>query len=72
MEIQPLNFAQHNISTPDANFLDRILYSYWLGSRTTAVSFDLRTDLMPEAPGWGQQIRSRVKKKAAVVREASL
>ena len=30
--------------------------SYWLGSRTTAILFDPRTDLLPEAAGWGQHI----------------
>ena len=34
---------------------------YWLGSRTTAVLFDPRTNLLPEAISWGQQIRLRVK-----------
>ena len=39
----------------------RTLYSYWLGSRTTAVLFDQRTDLLPEAAGLEQQNHSRAK-----------
>ena len=31
-----------------------IIYSYWQGSRTAAVLFDPRTDLLPEAASWGR------------------
>ena len=38
-----------------------IIYNYWLGSRTTAVLFDQRTNLFPDIAGLRQQIRFRVK-----------
>ena len=46
--------------------------SYWLGSRTTAILFDPRTDLFPEAAGWGQQIPSRVKQNCCCRRIQSI
>ena len=48
------------------------IYSYWLGSRTTAVLFYLRTDLLPEAAGWWQQIRLRVKQNCSCPRIQSI
>ena len=44
-----------------------LLYSQWLGSRTTAVLFDPRMDLLPEAAGWGQQIRSKSQSKTVLL-----
>ena len=52
--------------------LNAIIYSYWLGSRTTAVLCDPRTDLLPAAAGWGQQIRSRVKQNCCCPRSQSI
>ena len=49
-----------------------LIYNYWLGSRTTAVLFHPRTDLLPEAAGWGQQIRSRVKQNCCCPRSQSI
>ena len=46
--------------------------SYWLSSRTTAIMFDPRTYLLPEAAGWGQQIRSRVKQNCCFPRNQSI
>ena len=47
-------------------------YSYWLDSRTTTVLFELRTDLLPEAAGWVQQIRTRVKQNGCCPRSQSV
>ena len=49
-----------------------IVYSYWLGSRTTAVLFDLRTDLLAKATGWGQQLCLRVKQSFCCPRNQSI
>ena len=49
-----------------------IEYSYWLGSRTTAVLFDPQTDLLPEAASGRQQIRSRVKPNCCGSRSQSI
>ena len=38
-------------------------YSYWLHSKT-AVVFDMKTELLPEAKGWGQQFSLSVKQIA--------
>ena len=54
------------------NLSHAILYSYWLGSRTTAVLFDPRMDLLSEATGWGQQICSRVKQNCCCPRSQSI
>ena len=40
--------------------------SYKLAYRTTAVLLEARTDLLPEAAGFGQQICSRVKQKSSI------
>ena len=48
------------------------IYSYWLGSRTIAVLFDPRMDLLPEAAGWGQQIRSSVNHNCCCPRSQSI
>ena len=44
------------------------VYNYWLGSRTTAVLFDPKTDMLPEVAGWGQQICLRVKQNCCCLR----
>ena len=48
------------------------VYSYWLGLRTTAVLFEPRMDLLPEAAGWGQQIGSRVKQNCCCPQTQSI
>ena len=48
------------------------IYSNWLGSRTTVILFDPRTDLLPEAAGRGQQISSRVKQNCCCPRSQSI
>ena len=48
------------------------IYSFWLGSKTTAVSFDPRTDLLTKAAWWGQQIRSRNKQNCFCPRSQSI
>ena len=46
--------------------------SYRLASRTSAVLFDPRTDLLPSACGFGQQIRPRVKQNRCCPRTQSI
>ena len=53
-------------------FQQFVLYSYWLGSRTTAVLFDPRTDLLPKAADWGQHICSRIKQNCCCPRSRFL
>ena len=53
-------------------FTATVVYSYWLGSWTTAVLFDARTDLLPSARGFGQQIRFRVKQNCCCPRSQSI
>ena len=53
------------------SFFARV-YSYWLVSSTTPVLFDPRTDLLPEAAGWLQQTRSRVKQNCCCPRSQSI
>ena len=48
------------------------IYSFRLGSKTTAVSFDPRTDLLAKAACWGQQIRSRIKQNCVCLRTQSI
>ena len=53
------------------NYSEVMIYSYRLGSKTTAVLFDSRTDLLPEAQANGNRCVPR-SNKTAVVLELSL
>lgn len=52
--------------------ISKTIYSYWLCSRTPAVFFDPRTDMLPEAVGWVQQVHSRVKQIRCCPRTQSI
>ena len=70
--LQSLHSSYLTFFYNEYGYWNLIIYSYWLGSRTTAVLFDTRTDLLPEAAAWGQQICSRVKQNCCCPRSQSI